>query len=80
MGNVHMQIPRVELEEMGPSMNLALRRLRPAGADIEREAMARPKPMKKKVRPPMPRTLSHTPCITGVAVRMELLKGLVIGL
>jgi hypothetical protein len=66
MGNVNVQIPRVELEEMGPSMNLALRRLRPAGADMEREAMTRPKPMKKKVRPPIPCTLLHTPCITGV--------------
>ena len=66
MGNVYVQIPRVELEEMGPSMNVALRRLRPAGADMEREAMARPKHMKKKVRPPIPCTLSQTPCITGV--------------
>ena len=45
-----MQIPRVELIEMGPSMNLALRRLRPAGQDMEHEAMARPKTTKKKVR------------------------------
>lgn len=44
-----MQIPRVELVEMGPSMNLALRRLRPAGQDMEHEAMARPKAIKKKV-------------------------------
>ncbi len=44
-----MQIPRVELVEMGPSMNLALRRLRAAGQDMEREAMARPKTTKKKV-------------------------------
>ncbi len=52
-----MQIPRVELEEMGPSMNLALRRLRPAGADVEREAMARPKSIKKKVIAPILCTL-----------------------
>ncbi|CAL5222366.1 g4720 [Coccomyxa viridis] len=42
------KIPRVELVEMGPSMNLALRRLRAAGQDMEREAMARPKTTKKK--------------------------------
>ena len=34
---------------MGPSMNLSLRRLRSAGQDMEREAMARPKTTKKKV-------------------------------
>ncbi len=43
------QIPRVELVEMGPSLNLALRRIRPAGQDMEHEAMARPKTTKKKV-------------------------------
>ena len=46
-----MQIPRVELVEMGPSMNLTLRRLRPAGQDMEHEAMARAKSTKKKVSP-----------------------------
>ena len=45
-----MQIPRVELQEMGPSMDLSLRRLRPAGADMEHEAFAKAKPVKKKVR------------------------------
>ena len=44
-----MQIPRVELQEMGPSMDLSLRRLRPAGADMEHEAFAKVKPVKKKV-------------------------------
>ena len=75
-----MQIPRVELEEMGPSMNLALRRLRPAGADREHEAMARPKPMKKKVSPPIPCKLSHTPCTTWVPevhrLRWNCLRGM----
>ena len=46
-----MQIPRVELVEMGPSMNLALRRLRAAGQDMEHEAMSRVKPTKKKASP-----------------------------
>ncbi len=45
-----MQIPKVELQEMGPSMDLSLRRLRPAGADMEHEAFAKVKPVKKKVR------------------------------
>ena len=36
---------------MGPSMVLSLRRLRPAGADMEHEAFAKAKPVKKKVRP-----------------------------
>ena len=45
-----LQIPRVELQEMGPSMNLSLRRLRSAGADMEHEAFAKAKPIKKKVR------------------------------
>ena len=47
-----MQIPRVELVEMGPSMDLTLRRLRPAGQDMEHEAMARAKTTKKKVSCP----------------------------
>ena len=54
-----MQIPRVELVEMGPSMNLTLRRLRAAGQDMEHEAMARVKPTKKKASP-APDTLSGT--------------------
>ncbi|CAK0787375.1 hypothetical protein CVIRNUC_010595 [Coccomyxa viridis] len=42
------RIPKVELQEMGPSMDLSLRRLRPAGADMEHEAFAKVKPVKKK--------------------------------
>ena len=45
-----VQIPRVELQEMGPSKDLSLRRLRPAGADMEHEAFAKVKLVKKKVR------------------------------
>ena len=45
-----VQIPRVELVEMGPSLDLALRRLQPAGPDLQREAMKQPKLTKKKVR------------------------------
>ena len=43
------QIPRVELVEMGPSLNLALRRSRPAAPDLEAEAMKQAKLTKKKV-------------------------------
>jgi hypothetical protein len=35
---------------MGPALDLVLRRSRPAGADLEREAMKQEPPAKKKVR------------------------------
>jgi hypothetical protein len=35
---------------MGPSLDLALRRMQPAGPDLQREAMKQPKLTKKKVR------------------------------
>ena len=53
------QIPRVELAEMGPQMDLAIRRTRPAAADLEREAMKRALTHKKKVRPPFPDSFPH---------------------
>ena len=43
------QVPRVELAEMGPQLDLALRRTRPAGPELEREAMKRAATTKKKV-------------------------------
>ncbi len=47
------KLPRVELLEMGPSLDLSLRRTRHASADLMREAMRRPKAaaaMPKKVK------------------------------
>jgi hypothetical protein len=37
------------LEEMGPSLDLIIRRSRPPGVDMEKEAMKRPQLTKKKV-------------------------------
>lgn len=42
------KIPKVELAEMGPQLDLALRRTRPAGTELEREAMKRAATAKKK--------------------------------
>lgn len=42
-------MPRVALSEMGPRMDLSLRRVRVAPPDVEKEAMAQPK-LKKKVK------------------------------
>ena len=44
------QIPRVELAEMGPALDMALRRHRAAAADLEKEALKQPKLTKKKAR------------------------------
>ena len=79
-----MQIPRVELQEMGPSMDLSLRRLRPAGVDMEHEAFAKAKPVKKKVSSqllclhlPNPQAChsllsrSQTSCVLGHQVRQQ---------
>jgi ribosome production factor 2 len=46
------QIPRVELKEMGPSLDLALRRHRLPAPDLEKEALRQPKVAKKKARRP----------------------------
>ncbi|GAQ80142.1 hypothetical protein KFL_000470160 [Klebsormidium nitens] len=44
-------VPRIELEEMGPSMDLTVRRHRPPSDDLSREALKMaPKPTKKKVK------------------------------
>ena len=43
------RVPRVELHEMGPSMDLEVRRSRAAPPDLEKEASRQPKPAKKKV-------------------------------
>ena len=44
------KVPRVELEEMGPSLDLELRRWRAAPVEAEAEATKVPKSTKKKVR------------------------------
>ena len=44
------RVPRTELVEMGPSLDLELRRRRQAPSDLEREATKQPKADKKKVR------------------------------
>jgi len=46
------QIPRVELKEMGPALDLALRRHRLPAPDLEKEALRQPKVAKKKARRP----------------------------
>ena len=45
------QIPRVELAEMGPALDLALRRHRTPAPDLEKEALKQAKLSKKKVLP-----------------------------
>jgi ribosome production factor 2 len=42
------QIPRVELQDAGPSLDLAVRRTRAAPADLMREALIQPEMGKKK--------------------------------
>jgi len=42
------KIPRVELAEMGPSIDFALRRIRPADSHVEKEAHKHPKITKRK--------------------------------
>ncbi len=44
-----MQVPRVEVEEMGPRLELSLRRMQAAAPDVEQLAMKQPKTTKKKV-------------------------------
>ncbi|KAK9816939.1 hypothetical protein WJX72_007221 [[Myrmecia] bisecta] len=45
------KIPRVELTEMGPSLDLSLRRVQQPSADLQKEALRKPKELqKKKVR------------------------------
>ena len=45
-----MQLPKVVLEEMGPSLDLGLRRHREASSDLSREAHRAVVPTKKKVQ------------------------------
>ena len=42
------QIPRVELEPCGPSMDLRVRRVRAPPHELQQEAMKQPKELKKK--------------------------------
>ncbi len=46
---IWLQIPRVELTEMGPSLDLKLRRARAPAAQVEKEAFKQPSLTKKKV-------------------------------
>lgn len=43
------KVPRVELLEMGPSLDLTVRRTRPAPEDLMKEALKQPKLTAKKV-------------------------------
>lgn len=45
-----MQVPKVSLTEMGPSIDCVLRRSRLPAVDLEKEALKQPKLTKKKVR------------------------------
>ena len=45
------RVPRVELHEMGPSLDLSLRRVREAPSDLMAEALKQPKTTAKKARP-----------------------------
>jgi ribosome production factor 2 len=44
------RVPRIVLKEMGPSLDLTVRRHRAAPAELEKEACKQPKLGKKKVR------------------------------
>jgi hypothetical protein len=47
----HPRVPRAALQEMGPSLDLVVRRSRLPGVDMEKEALKRPQLGKKKVGP-----------------------------
>jgi len=53
------RVPRVELTEMGPSVNITLRRHRPAAVELEKEAMKAP-PHSKKLKNTSVDTLGET--------------------
>lgn len=59
------KLPRAALEEMGPALDMVVRRHRLAGPDLEREAMKRPQVAKKKVGPLAP-CLASIPCVPPV--------------
>ncbi len=46
-----LQVPRVDLAEMGPRVDLAIRRRRDAPPDLAKEALQRAKTSGKKARP-----------------------------
>lgn len=46
----HIQIPRVELKEMGPLLDVVIRRSRPANPELEKEALKVAVVAKKKVK------------------------------
>ena len=49
-GALDVQLPRVELVEMGPRLDLSVRRRRDAPPDLAKEAHRQPKLTGKKVR------------------------------
>lgn len=52
-GALDVQLPRVELVEMGPRLDLSVRRRRDAPPDLAKEAHRQPKLTGKKVQPPL---------------------------
>lgn len=59
------KVPRVELLEMGPSLDLTVRRTRPAPEDLMKEALKLPKLTAKKVG-----SRSHTFALAGLRARV----------
>jgi hypothetical protein len=57
-GALDLQLPRVELVEMGPRLDLSVRRRRDAPPDLSKEAHRQPKLTGKKVRPGFPCAIS----------------------
>lgn len=49
MRSINVQLPRVELVEMGPRLDLSVRRRRDAPPDLAKEAHRQPKLTGKKV-------------------------------
>lgn len=63
------RVPRMELTEMGPSLDLEVRRSRQPPPDLEKEACRQPKLDKKKVgaAPWLLCARAVTPCWAGMA-------------
>jgi hypothetical protein len=69
------QVPRTELAEMGPSLDLEVRRCRQPPVDLEKEANRRPKVDKKKVGAGPGRGLARQRVAGNVLVRRWALTG-----
>ena len=68
-------MPRTELAEMGPSLDLEVRRCRQPPVDLEKEANRRPKVDKKKVGAGPGRGLARQRVAGDVLVRRWALTG-----